>query len=122
MAPIPKTGSGCSKRPWFSPSQPRRAKTRRSAGKAAVSEEARRTLRYVEPLSDTRTPLVDFFSILLNIRQPVSFMWAVQSVWLLERNRWARGDDRWIMPEVSAACYTSALSESAHSSLIPNPI
>ena len=25
----------------------------------------RRTLRYVEPLSDARTPLVDFFSILL---------------------------------------------------------
>ena len=60
-----KTGSGCSKRPDFSPAQPRRAKTRRSAGKAAVSEEARRTLRYVEPLSDTRTPLADFFSILL---------------------------------------------------------
>ena len=37
---------------------------------------------YVEPLSDTRTPLADFFSILLNIRRPVSFMWAVQSVWL----------------------------------------
>jgi len=30
-----------------------------------VSEEARRTLRYVEPLSDERTPLADFFSILL---------------------------------------------------------
>ena len=36
-----------------------------SSSKAAVSEEARRTLRYVEPLSDTRTPLADFFSILL---------------------------------------------------------
>ena len=34
--------------------------------KAAVSEEARRTLRYVEPLSDVRTPLADFFSILLS--------------------------------------------------------
>ncbi|TKS63268.1 MAG: hypothetical protein EWM73_01624 [Nitrospira sp.] len=33
--------------------------------KAAVSEEARRTLRYVEPLSDARTKLADFFSILL---------------------------------------------------------
>ncbi|MDZ4856475.1 MAG: hypothetical protein SGJ26_16745, partial [Nitrospirota bacterium] len=32
---------------------------------AAASEEARRTLRYVEPLSDARTPLADFFSILL---------------------------------------------------------
>ena len=29
-----------------------------------MSEEARRTLRYVEPLSDARTPLGDFFSIL----------------------------------------------------------
>jgi hypothetical protein len=33
--------------------------------KAAASEEARRTLRYVEPLSDARTPLANFFSILL---------------------------------------------------------
>ena len=31
--------SGCSKRPDFSPTQPRRAKTRRSAGKAAAREE-----------------------------------------------------------------------------------
>ena len=35
------------------------------SSKAAASEEARRTLRYVEPLSDARTPLADFFSILL---------------------------------------------------------
>jgi hypothetical protein len=42
--------SGCSKSP---------------SSKAAASEEARRTLRYVEPLSDARTPLADFFSILL---------------------------------------------------------
>jgi hypothetical protein len=35
--------------------------------KAAASEEARRTLRYVEPLSDARTPLADFFSILLGL-------------------------------------------------------
>jgi len=41
---------GCSKRP---------------SSKAAASEEARRTLRYVEPLSDARTPLAGFFSILL---------------------------------------------------------
>jgi hypothetical protein len=44
---------------------PRCAKTHRSTGKAAANEEARRTLRYVEPLSDARTPLADFFSILL---------------------------------------------------------
>jgi hypothetical protein len=44
--------SGCSKRPF---------------GKAAASEEARRTLRYVEPLSDVRTPLTDFFSVLLDV-------------------------------------------------------
>ena len=47
---------------------PRRAKTRRSAGKAAASEEARRTLRYVEPLSEVRTKLADFFSILLGVK------------------------------------------------------
>ena len=35
------------------------------SSKAAASEEARRTLRYVEPLNDARTPLTDFFSILL---------------------------------------------------------
>ena len=35
------------------------------SSKAAASEEARRTLRYVEPLSEARTPLADFFSILL---------------------------------------------------------
>ena len=45
----------------------RRAKTRLSAGKAAASEEARRTLRYVEPLREVRTPLADFFSILLDL-------------------------------------------------------
>jgi len=32
--------------------------------KAAASEEARPTLRYVEPLSDAKTMLADFFSIL----------------------------------------------------------
>jgi hypothetical protein len=42
--------SGCSKRPF---------------SKAAASEEARRTLRYVKPLNDARTMLADFFSILL---------------------------------------------------------
>ena len=63
------TFAGCSKRPDISPTQPQRVKTRRSAGKAAVSEEVRRTLRYVEPLSEARTKLVDFFSILLLYEQ-----------------------------------------------------
>jgi hypothetical protein len=45
---------------------PQCAKTRISPNKATASEVARRTLRYVEPLSDARTPLADFFSILLN--------------------------------------------------------
>ena len=36
-----------------------------SSGAAAASEEARRTLRYVQSLSDARTKLADFFSILL---------------------------------------------------------
>ena len=48
--------SGCSKRP---------------SSKAAASEEARRTLRYVEPLNDARTPLADFFSILLELNMLV---------------------------------------------------
>ena len=30
-------------------------------------QEARRTLRYVEPLRDARTPLAGFFSILLGV-------------------------------------------------------
>ena len=51
MAPMSNTGSGCSKRP---------------SSKAAVSEEARRTLRYVESLSEARTMLAGFFSILLD--------------------------------------------------------
>src|SRR5713101_4060484 len=38
--------------------------SKRLSSKAAASEEARRTLRYVEPLSGARTPLVDFLSIL----------------------------------------------------------
>ena len=59
------TPAGCSKRPDFSPAQPWRAETRLVPSKAAASEEARRTLRYVEPLSDARTTLADFFSILL---------------------------------------------------------
>jgi len=59
--------SGCSKRLLFSPARPRCAKTHLSAGKAAASEEVRRTLRYVEPLSDARTPLAAFFSILFVI-------------------------------------------------------
>ena len=42
--------AGCSKRPF---------------SKAAASEEARRALRYVEPLSEARTKLAGFFSILL---------------------------------------------------------
>ncbi|MGH7184162.1 MAG: hypothetical protein ACREJN_19610, partial [Nitrospiraceae bacterium] len=38
--------------------------------KAAASDEARGTLRYVEPLSDARTPLADFInSPLIGIRE-----------------------------------------------------
>jgi hypothetical protein len=39
---------------------------KKAVSKAAASEEARRTLRYVEPLSDARTKLANFFSILLH--------------------------------------------------------
>jgi hypothetical protein len=48
-----KALAGCSKSP---------------SSKAATSEEARRTLRYVEPLSEARTMLAGFFSILLILR------------------------------------------------------
>jgi hypothetical protein len=41
--------------------------SKRLSSQAAASEEARRTLRYVEPLSDARTLLADFFSILLEM-------------------------------------------------------
>ena len=40
--------------------------SKRLSSKAAASEEARRTLRYVELLSEARTLLADFFSILLD--------------------------------------------------------
>ena len=72
---------GCSKRPDFSPTQPRRAKTRLVPSKAAASKEARRTLRYVELLSDARTPLADFFSILLERPPPDRTQPAPLSPW-----------------------------------------
>jgi hypothetical protein len=40
---------------------------KKAVQQAAASEVARRTLRYVEPLSDARTKLADFFSILLGL-------------------------------------------------------
>jgi len=46
--------------------------SKRLFSKAAASEEARRTLRYVEPLSEARTMLADFFSILLDHRENTS--------------------------------------------------
>jgi hypothetical protein len=53
--------------------------SKRLSSKAAASEAARRTLRYVEPLSDARTPLADFFSNLLdmssNKRRSVAWQW-----------------------------------------------
>ena len=39
--------------------------SKRPSSKAAANEGARRTLRYVERLSEGRRPLEDFFSILL---------------------------------------------------------
>ena len=55
--------AGCSKRPF---------------SKAATSEDARRALRHVELLSEARTKLADFFSILLGGRavdhQSLGFM------------------------------------------------
>ena len=72
--------AGGSKSPAFSPAQPwrllhrlalslpgqiLRPGTRLIPSKAAVCEEVRRTLRYGESLSAARTPLANFFSILL---------------------------------------------------------
>ena len=45
---------------------------KRPSSKAAASEEARRTLRYVEPLSAARTKLANFFSILLGTTQMIA--------------------------------------------------
>ena len=59
--------AGCSKRP---------------PSKAAASEGARRTLRYVEPLSAARTQLADFFSILSKPKRPRS-----RSAWNIEHQR-----------------------------------
>ena len=56
LAVCRKTHAGCSKRP---------------SSKAAASKEGRHMLRYVEPLSDARTKLAGFFSILLKI--PTAF-------------------------------------------------
>jgi hypothetical protein len=39
---------------------------KKPARKAAASKEARRTLWYVESLSGARTPLADYFSIVLS--------------------------------------------------------
>src|SRR6188472_1713302 len=52
--------------------------SKRLSSKAAASEEARRTLRYVEPLSDARTPLADFFSILLGSLEFLEYLPALQ--------------------------------------------
>ena len=54
------------KNPVISPAQPKRAKTRLVPGKAAASEEAK-GVRFgtLSPLSDARTTLASFFSILL---------------------------------------------------------
>ena len=55
----------------ISPARPESAKTDSSPlarlipSKAAASEEARHTLRYVAPLNDVRTLPADFFSMLL---------------------------------------------------------
>jgi len=55
--------AGCSKRPF---------------SKAAASKDARRTLRYVELLSEARTKLAGFFSILPTNRETV-FLWSVNN-------------------------------------------
>ena len=56
------------KKATFSPTQPQRAKTRRSAGKAAgESKPEAYPLGYVEDAFEARTTLAGFFSILLDL-------------------------------------------------------
>jgi hypothetical protein len=56
---------------FFSPTQPRRAKTRLSAGKAATSESPRRTVvRTSQDLTEVRTTLEAIFNI-LNSLEPI---------------------------------------------------
>jgi hypothetical protein len=57
--------TGCAKRLLFSPAQPRRAETRRSAGKAAVPNASPVT-HHASHLPGT--PLADFFRILLGTK------------------------------------------------------
>src|SRR5438874_4512389 len=57
------------KKSAFSPAQPRRAKTRHSAGKAAgESQPEAYPLGYVKDCEEPRTQLAGFFSILLGFR------------------------------------------------------
>jgi hypothetical protein len=56
------TPTGCSNRPNFSPSQPRRAKTSRSAGKPAGESKPE---AYPRGFDRARTLLADCFNILL---------------------------------------------------------
>ena len=69
--------------------------SKRPSSKAAASEGAKRTLRYVERLSEARTPLEDFFSILLediakpaqscyNKRPILQLIWSGLFVWLAD--------------------------------------
>ncbi|MEO8340684.1 MAG: pectinesterase family protein [Nitrospirota bacterium] len=54
--------------------------SKRLLSKAAASEEVRRTLRYVELLSDARTKLANFFSILLGLIAVLGF-WGFSLAW-----------------------------------------
>jgi hypothetical protein len=61
------------KKATFSPAQPRRAKTRRSASKAAgESKPEAYPQGYVEDFDEPRTPLAGFFSVLLYLH-PLNF-------------------------------------------------
>ena len=63
--------------------------SKRLSSKAAASEEARRTLRYVEPLSDARTPLAGFFSTLL--RDDVAYKVVQGRIGNLDLDEFPRG-------------------------------
>ncbi len=67
---------------------------KKAASKAAASEEARRTLRYVEPLNDARTPLVDFFSI-LPVEKVRACVWMRMDGHGDDRTDWTIANDGW---------------------------
>ncbi len=79
MAQQENSRAGCSKRPDFSPAQPRRAKTRLLPSKpTGESKPEAYHQEYVEECDEPRTKLTDFFSILQGRELPDSERTAIE--------------------------------------------